>query len=404
MAGGADLMLPGVVVPPTGLPEVQQGRLCAVSLVGSRAAVAIGVATMSTREMLASGMKGKGFNILHTYKDQLWAYGDKSGPPVIAPMETEAIPEEDQEEQLAPHDSVPDTHLPETQLESLCLVEEAADASQEGEDIAVDKESQETSDSEGCHLSPQEAMDSLLNQCFFHALRYKVKKSDLPLLTSNFLRNYLFTCCPEGQQVDIKKSSYKKLSKFLQVMQQRKILQIKELSKGVESIVAVDWKHPDIRSFIASASEAPAPAEDMGGGAEQLYQPPEIISLHGISAKMLPLFQESGHKKGDLLTASDVRSVIISYVKSNELVHPENKNFVTVNPVICDCLLDKSEYNDISLLKWDDLVTRCLVRMQQSHQVTFPGCSPVIRKGNIDPIDITVAQRASNKKVIFTVT
>lgn len=37
-----------------------------------RAPVAIGVATMSTKGMLASGMKGKGFNILHTYKDQLW--------------------------------------------------------------------------------------------------------------------------------------------------------------------------------------------------------------------------------------------------------------------------------------------------------------------------------------------
>lgn len=31
-----DLMLPGVVVPPTGLPEVQQGDLCAIALVGNR--------------------------------------------------------------------------------------------------------------------------------------------------------------------------------------------------------------------------------------------------------------------------------------------------------------------------------------------------------------------------------
>ncbi|XP_073523040.1 eukaryotic translation initiation factor 2D isoform X2 [Phyllobates terribilis] len=394
MAGGADLMLPGVVVPSTGLPEVQRGSLCAVIVVGSRAPVAIGVANMSTREMLASGMKGKGFNILHTYKDQLWAYGDKSGPPVIAPVETEAAPEP-----LFPHDSMTDTHVPETQLKNLCLVEVAVDTPQEGEDIGVEEDREETQDSEGCHVSPQDAMDNLLNQCFFHALRYKVKKSDLPLLTSTFLRNHLFSCCPEGQQVDIKKSSYKKLSRFLQVMQQRKILQVKELSKGVESIVEVDWKHPDIRSFVAPVSESPASAEDMGGGVEHLYQPPEITSLYGISAKMLPLFQESGHKKGVLLTPSDVRNVVISYVKTNELVHPENRNFVTVNPVICDCLLDKSEQNDITHLKWDDLVTRCLERMQHSHQVTFPGCSPVIRKGNIEPIEISVAQRGSNKKV-----
>jgi translation initiation factor 2D len=34
------------------------------------------------------------------------------------------------------------------------------------------------------------------------------------------------------------------LSKFLQHMQQEQIIQVKELSKGVESIVSVDWKHP----------------------------------------------------------------------------------------------------------------------------------------------------------------
>lgn len=32
----ADLMLPGVVVPPSGLPQVQRGTLCAVTLLGNR--------------------------------------------------------------------------------------------------------------------------------------------------------------------------------------------------------------------------------------------------------------------------------------------------------------------------------------------------------------------------------
>lgn len=37
-------------------------------------------------------------------------------------------------------------------------------------------------------------MDALFNQCFFHALKCKVKKSDLPLLTSTFLRSHMFSC------------------------------------------------------------------------------------------------------------------------------------------------------------------------------------------------------------------
>ncbi|GCB67120.1 hypothetical protein scyTo_0007996 [Scyliorhinus torazame] len=123
---------------------------------------------------------------------------------------------------------------------------------------------------------------------------------------------------PEGQQLDIKKSSYKKLSKFLQTMQQRQIVQVKELSKGVESITAVSWKHAD---------------------------------------------------------------------------------YVVINPILCDCLLEKSEHHTIAKLTWDDLFTRCLKRLQECHQVTFPGQNPVVRKGGIKPINIDVAQRSSNKKV-----
>ncbi|XP_053562567.1 eukaryotic translation initiation factor 2D [Bombina bombina] len=392
LSGGADLMLPGVVVPSCGIPKVQQGTLCAITLVGNRAPMAIGVATMSTAEMLASGMRGKGFSILHTYRDQLWAFGDKSAPPVIEPREYDVA--QDEEEQVI-QNSLPENQDLETDLEDLALTEEKGATAEEVEG-GIDAQD-EMEDTVVSQKTPQEAMDSLLNQCFFHALKHKVKKSDLPLLTSSFLRNFLLPCCPEGQQVDIKKSSYKKMSKFLQTMQQRKILQVKELSKGVDSIVEIDWKHPDIRTFVP-----PAPlmtSEDMNGGGELPFQPPEISSLYSISAKMMPLFQDTGHRKGDLLTQSDVRSIIITYVKTNELVHPNNRNFVMINPILCDCLLEKSEQNNILALKWDDLLSRCLERMQHSYQVLFPGQSPIIRKGNIEPVEINVLQRGSNKKV-----
>ena len=37
-----------------------------------RAPVAVGVAAMSTSAMLASGLKGRGFSVLHTHQDHLW--------------------------------------------------------------------------------------------------------------------------------------------------------------------------------------------------------------------------------------------------------------------------------------------------------------------------------------------
>ncbi|EMP30819.1 Eukaryotic translation initiation factor 2D [Chelonia mydas] len=378
-----DLMLPGVMVPSCGLPQVQQGTLCAITLVGNRAPVAVGVATMPTAEMLAAGMKGKGFTVLHAYTDHLWGFGDKSYPPTITPLvaepaELESTDEDDKDEEgrepgndlsIAPSLQMDIGNL-NLQEGDVCarLMEEEEEPGETGaaemaEDIA--EVQPETEDGR----TPQERMDELLHQCFVHALKCKVKKSELPLLTSTFLRNHMVSCCPEGQQLDLKKSSYKKLSKFLQYMQQQKIVQVKELNRGVESIVHIDWKHSDIKSFVvpeAFSAVSMAPESKCGDG-DQLYHPPEIIPLYGVSTKMAPLFQESGHKKGSILSSSDVRSIIISYVKTNELVDETNK--------------------------------KCLDQMQPYHQVTFFGHEPIVRKGNLDPIDITIAQRSSNKKV-----
>ncbi|XP_070765955.1 eukaryotic translation initiation factor 2D isoform X3 [Enoplosus armatus] len=278
LIGGADLMLPGVVVSSSGLPDVKRGDCCAVTVVSNRAPVAVGTAAVSSAEMHSLGMKGRGVCVLHTYMDNL---------------------------------------------------------------------------------------------------------------------------CPSGKQLDIKKSSYKKLSKFLQTMQQQhNLVRVKELTKGVESIVEVDWKHSELRSFNVpegKGSEA-APVQD-GGEGETPYYPPEITTLYSVSSRLEPLFLDANKRKGTILQPAEVRHIVTEYVKKNELVDENNKNYVTINPTLCDCLLEKSEYQDVESLKWDDLFSRTLGRMQECYQVVFPGQAPIKKKGHIEPIDISVASRGSNKKV-----
>ncbi|NP_001239561.1 eukaryotic translation initiation factor 2D [Monodelphis domestica] len=398
LAGGADLMLPGIVVPPDGLPQVQQGDLCAITLVGSRAPVAIGVATMSTDEMLASRLKGRGFTVLHTYLDHLWQSGDKSAPPSISPLDQE--PPEYRgniiEESPVQEDSV-------LQSDMECLTLQGDKESR----VDNEKSPSEVTDEpreEGMNQDPadsktfQEQMDELLQRCFFHALKCRITKADLPLLTSTFLSCHMFSCCPEGQQLDIKKSSYKKLSKFLHHMMKQKIVQVKELSKGVESIIAVDWKHPSITSFIVPepSSSAQIVQEDTK---EKPYHPPEIEFLYCVPANMTALFQEYGHKKGSPLSGSEVHTIIIDYAKKNKLVDANNKNLVKMDPILCDCLLEKDEQHTVLRLPWDKVLARCLDRLKPAYKVTFHGQEPIVKKGKLSPIFITLAKRTYNKKV-----
>ncbi|RVE70725.1 hypothetical protein OJAV_G00067130 [Oryzias javanicus] len=405
LIGGADLMLPGVVVPSRGLPEVDQGDCCSVTLVNNKAPIAVGKAAVSTSEMTSLEMKGRGLCVLHTYMDYLWAFGDKSNPPSLSDPESEdqengeecetseqeaEMEFEKCEERQSPGETVSDPAC--CGLEELILTETVEDKGEPSSELEEEHQEEKK--------TPQEEMDALLLQCFFHALKSKVKKSEIPLLTSTFLRNHMFSCCPSGKQLDIKKSSYKKLSKFLQVMQQQyNFMRVKELSKGVESIVEVDWKNPDLRSFCVPEETRVETTTFQEEVEEESYHPPEITTLYSVSARVEPLFIDANKRKGATLHPAEVRSIITDYVKKNELVDTNNKNYVIINPTLCDCLLEKMEYQEVEFLKWDDVFSRTLGRMNECYQLVFPGRAPVIKKGRVEPIDISVASRGSNKKV-----
>ncbi|KAJ0064769.1 hypothetical protein NL108_013013, partial [Boleophthalmus pectinirostris] len=410
LIGGADLMLPGVVVTQSGLPHVKQGDCSNFAPVDNRAPFAVGTAAVSSTAMQSSGMKGRGVCILHTYMDTLWsvfvcfrAFGDKSGPPSL-PDSTETEEqvngeESDPEEEVGKEEEVAtccdEAHSQEVTDQVCTRVEQLSVSEEIQEEIDMEKKMEDE------QRSPQELMDALLFQCFLHALKTKVKKSELPLLTSTFLRNHMFACCPSGKQLDMKKSSYKKLSKFLHTMQQQySLIRVKELTKGVESIVEVDWKNPELRSFSISEEAAcevdPAPE---GREGDIPYHPPEITTVYSVSARVEPLFLDAQKRKGTVLQPAEVRSIITDYVKKNELVAENNKNYVIINPTLCDCLLEKSEYQEVESIKWDDLFSRTLCKMQECYQIVFPGQEPITKKGHLDPIDISVASRGSNKKV-----
>ncbi|XP_004612305.1 eukaryotic translation initiation factor 2D-like [Sorex araneus] len=272
---GADLMLPGVVIPPDGLPSVQKEDTCAIALLENRAPVAVGIALMPTSRMLSTQLQGRGISVLHAYQDFL---------------------------------------------------------------------------------------------------------------------------CPEGQQIDIKKTSYKKMSTFLHEMQEENILEVRELSRGVQSIVAINWKHPKILPYIKE--EATSSFQPMHTGSrDHSYKAPDIRYLYYAPASMNLLFQECGHKKGSPLDASDIRNVIIDHAKRNHLFDANERNSVNLDAVLSDCILEKNEQTKIKKLSLDNLLSRCFEKMQPAYQITFPGQEPIVRRGEISPISITLAKKALDKKV-----
>jgi len=71
---------------------------------------------------------------------------------------------------------------------------------------------------------------------------------------------------------------------------------------------------------------------------------------------------------------------------------------VKLNAVLHDALVARGGY--VEAVRWDELFTRCLAKMTPVHCVTFTGAETQIHRGRLEPIELDVVQRGSNKKVV----
>lgn len=79
-------------------------------------------------------------------------------------------------------------------------------------------------------------------------------------------------------------------------------------------------------------------------------------------------------------------------------LNPFNFSQVTLDPILSDVLLKKGE--TAATLSWEELMSRCQSKLSIVYEMIFPNqTAPVIVKGELEPVDITTASRAGNKKV-----
>ncbi|CAH3156749.1 unnamed protein product [Pocillopora meandrina] len=420
LQGGADLMLPGVILPSEGLSAVgrfERGTLCSVCLKGNRAPVAIGTTLVSSKDLLEDGLRGKGVKIEHVYLDLLWAHGSKTQLPQLEEINAEAeiadVNDHMQELSLNETEDINQKEVEETESsdsfaqkdnekEDDISVEESdgtdpvATSAANADSNEVEQEFLESENETNSQDKLLENMDDLLEYCFFCAL-LRMKKVELPVLTSTFFRSYLLPSRPEGKSLDIKKSSYKKLSKFLQCMQERGLISVQEASKGVDHITSITWDNPELKDFKANAPVFESVNEKVSSTSSCSTEPPCIEELFSVSAALLPIFSEFGFRKNDVLNHAGVRTTMTNYVKAHNLVSNEDKRVVVLDPSLTKILLNKNE--NIEVLPWDRLFERVSSKMNNCHRITLPGQEPIVRKGKIESIEIKVEQRMGNKKV-----
>ncbi|CAF0740401.1 unnamed protein product [Didymodactylos carnosus] len=407
LLNGAELMLPGLILPPTITPftfrHVKKGQLCSICLDDNVYPIGIGQMTMDGDDMYMSGMKGKGIVILHIYQDYLWQTGTKTEPPYEKQIEQLFISEDTQRHQskqtTTEENSVDDQVQ---QEENDNLISQACatiniDDKEQLENDTVTLEKTNVIDLESNNQIP-ESMDEILDTIFCYICQRKSKTFELPILVSTFFT--IMQDCVNGLDLDLKSSSYKKFSKFLEYQQEiNDIIHLEETKKGVLSITSFNISNNEhlerfrtpiwLKSYIKQSNEI-----------EKQKQP--------ISTYTFPVVNElwrSNSHVNDLLNtkqirtyrADEVRQLIRQYVLEHDLVVDKQ---VKCDSTICKLFKKLKAEND--LVSWNELNGTALNTMAQCYELIFPYREQPIRmNGQIPSIEIQVIDHNKKKQTII---
>ncbi|WRX29933.1 SUI1 domain - like 4 [Theobroma cacao] len=412
--GGADLMFPGISVAAEGLPSFSAGEPWAVKVPGNPAPIAVGSTTMSSTEALKAGLRGKALRIMHYYRfledavfeDPSFLSSNQpsdssEGAADGSDAQQSGINNEDIGESVNVNDVVSERLAASTQNYSENAAEEITpDVS----DLKLSENVAATESNTEHYSLSTEGVDSHLDRCLLQALHTTVKDKDLPMPGSTLWSNHVLACRPSGITLDIKKSSHKKLSKWLQAKSSTGLIVVKEDKYKKEAmLISVNRAHPDYLSF--KPEKRPVEKVDQAGdsaASECLSQKVlEVVEVYKSSVHVKPIFASVGADTGKLYSASEASDIVFKYIEKENLVKQTNKAIMVLDATLCDALfkgaIKKGSTYPTEIHK-KDLGSTFISRMQAHHIVTR-GSESAVRKGALKTVQIVTERRQGNKKV-----
>eukprot|EP00899_Mesostigma_viride_P015883 jgi/Mesvir1/24296/Mv10990-RA.2 len=445
---GSDLMLPGILVPPEGLPQFGEGEIWSVVIPGNPAPIAVGVTLLSSAAAMASGMRGKVLKVVHYYGDKLWE--SAPGKPVpnagfladrvtaidgrkyedVDALDFDAEGGEDGAEEGA-HAAAEGEDCPGSAVGGAdegrvaTSGESAAEAGLAAElgDMRVADESNnhgqggaETEEAEEADagasapasLSPAE-MDQLVESCFLQALHKSVKDGDMPILGSALWAQHILPCRAPGTKLDIKKTTYKKLSVLLKKLDKDGLISTKEDKHKKETAVTkVHRNHEAYRAYVPYGAMEKDAASGSGGGSAGSglssdaggagsadassggahSGPIKVDLLYKITPAVKPIFAAVGAGGGGgdtLLTAAEAAAVVHTYIEKEKLLRPEGGGTIELDAILCDALYKGAVKKGAAYpthIHKSAVDAAFLARMQANHRITR-GSETTVRKGTI---------------------
>ena len=455
---GADLMTPGLARGPPFPSKATKNAIVAVASIEKPSVPrVVGECDINVASLgKVQGTKGHAVRGHHWDGDEIWTWSQSGKPGILPPDEIEgwdldsettvlgkrlgdlSMDEQEQDGGVSLDTEVnqPSNHSPYTYLDG----ESAPPYEGEG---AGKSEMTSQGESNLCQIqgvlfmnSQAEIDDAFLNAFLYgvHTHVYKNKGDPhrtlnfpIPqsLLISNFVLPYLPIWTPtDSSALQIKKTSWKNAKRFIKALVKQKLIKSKDRDGGETVVVDIEFKSLAIINFVPyklpQKDIVGADTVGSGGGSggnasvtgnsygdESVGQQLTKLNLFRAKEQLSEIFEASNSSVKQLYLATELRSIILSYINSENLVSATNNRLVNLNPILANAVFNGQSSIDGEVLAKGSVPREALI------QRILESCSPfwaILRNeetresikakaGHRPKIQLTYETRSGNKTV-----
>ncbi|KZV70577.1 hypothetical protein PENSPDRAFT_579249 [Peniophora sp. CONT] len=385
LMNGADLMTAGIVQM-IGKPKV--GQLVSVGTNTLGPALAVGRMILDGDRIISENItKGKAVNILHTHKDSLWALGSKSSPPEPTPVEFS--------------NGRATADLKSSQSAGALP---APNTSGQGDDDLPP-------------LIPGAKVSAALKDALLQVIKSSNSTTPaFPIAASTFYTSHILPSrairtIHSSTPVDIKHSTFKSFGAFLKQSEKQGLLKLKD-ARGEVNVLSVNSDADDvilhrIHSTVGDYENTKKKKKEREGKREAMNEAKEkqitVEELWKPHLTTVKLFEDAQLDPSAFYTMADLKSALNAYIDSHDLVNKAEQMFINTDsdPTLRDALWPQTGKNPPKVpefLKREEVMNALCARMQPWHRVQQGTAEPVLKKGQLQPISVTVKTRQGKKQ------
>jgi len=437
MQGGADLMTPGLAFGPPFPANARKGAVVAVaSTTKPSVPSVVGTCEIDISGLQAvQGAKGHAVENMHWVGDEAWAWSPLGKPGVSPPDSIQGWMKEsgdthDVEQKIEQFALNPDGE----QTGGVSLQQQDQSPAREMEGEITTKE-EEPNDQEVEKEFTIKEIDTAFRNAFLYGVHhYKEKNKDeknfgleFPLsqsfVMSNLVQPFLPAFTPaQASQLQIKKTSWKNIKKFIRSLDKDLIIKSKERDGNEVVVFDIDFEDRHVLNFtpypLPKKESTGAASANKGGKSENVDttgdpsvgQKLKVLILYKPKEKLSPLFEPSSSDPQAFYSLTDLRPMVDKYIEEEELINEKNKRLVKLDPFLANTVItDKNNENkgylEKGVIPRDTLMERIRDSCSSYHVILRSGSSDddftsgKPKSGNVPKILITLETRSGNKTV-----